>query len=149
MSSSTYKCCCCLEDLTGNKMPRSSLGCDCSIEVCCPCFLRDFHVRKKAYWVNEQGVSKWDDPLELNMFLQNQFDEMCNDPMSSEEMVTEANYDEKFEAFLIENFYVGKPCAQCCTTVLWKLTEVPAVSPTTGRMTMYAPKRVQQAFPSV
>ena len=139
--STSYTCCCCLEDLTTNKMPDSSLGCGCSIEVCCQCFLKDYHIRKKPYLVNEHGVSKWEDPLELEIFLRIKFEET--------EEFTQANYEEKFTAFLTENFYVGKPCAVCCTTVLWKLTEIPRVSPTTGRMTMYAPqKRVQQAFPT-
>jgi len=98
-------------------------------------------VRKKPYLVNEHGVSKWDDASELNLFLQIQFEE--------NEEFTEADYEEKFEAFMTEHFYVGKPCAVCCTTVLWKLTELPKIHPVTSRLTFYAPnKRVQQAFPT-
>ena len=139
--STSYTCCCCLEDLTTNKMPDASLGCGCSIEVCCPCFLYDFMIRMKHYLVNEHGVSKWEDPEALLMFLQQKFGD-------SEEF-TQANYDEKFTAYMTEHMYVGKPCAVCCTTVLWKLTELPGVNPTTSRLTFYAPnKRVQGIFPT-
>ena len=137
---SSFKCCVCLEDLELNRMPPSSLGCGCAVEICVPCFLRDFDERKRPYLVNEHGVSRWDDPLELEQFLRSQFEETQD--------YDQTNFEEKWDAYIIDFFYVGKPCAVCNTTVLWKLTEVPAVNPNTGRMTLYAPtKRVQQTFP--
>ena len=99
-------------------------------------------MRKKPYMVNEQGVSKWENPEELDAFLRTTFAE--------QEDYNEANWEALYDAYILEHFYVGKPCPYCNTTVLWKLTETPGINPTTGRMTFYAPmKRVQQAFPDL
>ena len=122
-------------------MPDSSLGCGCAIEVCVPCFLQDYQIRKKPYFVNEHGVSKWDDGDELFTYLVNLFED--------KEEFTQANKDEKCTAFRAKHFYIRKPCAVCCTTVLWNLDELPAINPVTRRITMFAPmKRVQRPFPT-
>ena len=129
-----FTCCCCMEEKpVSRKMPSSSLGCDCTIEMCVDCFLRDFEQRAAPHWVNDVGVSKWESEDELEDHLVEQF-------MESEDY-TEDTFEDLLKAFLLKHFYWGKPCPVCNTMVLWSTQEVPRVLASTGRLTFFAPSK--------
>jgi hypothetical protein len=133
-----FTCQICLDDKElREKMPESSLGCGCGGNICVQCFYTDFQARQKPIWIDEHGgaMSLWDDPLELQMHLEDVFEE-THDPEA-------ASYDDEFEVFLLENFHVGKRCPFCNQTCVWWLDQTPRILPATGRLTMWSPVAVQ------
>ena len=118
------------------KMPESSLGCNCGKDICVQCFLTDFDNRKVPLWLNEHGMSLWEDPIALSAYLVVEFN------IENElETVDEAYAHPKFEEYLLANFHIGKKCPFCCQTVVWKLDKVPQIIE--GRLTFHAPFCVQ------
>ena len=132
----TFTCKVCYDDKElRQKMPEKSLGCGCGNDICVQCFCTDFQTRQKPIWLNEHGMSQWDDYLELQMHLEDMFVE-THDPESE-------TYDAEFEAYLQKNMHVGKRCPFCNQTCIWKIDETPRVLPATGRLTMWSPVAVQ------
>ena len=132
-----FTCMVCFEDKDlPHKMPESSLGCGCGNDICVQCFYTDFQARQVPILINEFGMSQWDDEVELNMYLEGEFQE-TNDPESD-------SYDAEFETYLLEHFHVGKRCPFCNQTCIWRLDQTPRVLPETGRLTMWSPVGVQR-----
>ena len=136
---STFTCEICFEEKHDRlKMPDSSLGCGCGGKICVPCFLQDFETRRVPIWLNEHGMSQWPDPITLQMHLVGEFESQYEtDPL------LEAQDHPEFEKFLLANFHVGKRCAFCNQTAVWKLNQTPQVVESTGRLTFFSPIYVQ------
>ena len=129
---------CCGEKEARLEMPESSLGCNCGKKICVQCFLHDFEVRKVAIWMNEHGMSQWEDETTLTMFLATEF-QRENELETPEEVFVHPAFVEFFEA----NYHVGKRCPFCNKTCVWKVNKVPQVLPSTGRLTFFSPCYVQ------
>ena len=135
-TTSTFTCQICFEAKgIRNKMPESSLGCGCGNDICVECFCTDFQARQKPIWINEHGMSQWNDPVELQVVLENEF-LLTHSP-------EDENYDEAFGEHLLAHFHVGKRCAFCNQMGIWKLNQTPRVLPETGRLTMWPPIGLQ------
>ena len=129
--------CYCSLDLK-QKMPESSLGCGCGKDICVPCFMKDFESRRVPIWLNEHGMSKWDDDLQLQNHLVDSFQ------VENELETFEEAFDHpKFEEYLLANFHLGKKCPFCGQMCVWQLDQTPRVLPSTGRLTFYAPCYIQ------
>jgi hypothetical protein len=132
----SFACKICYDDKPNfRRMPQSSLGCGCANEICVECFLKDWDSRRVAIWLDEHGMSQWDNPLELQNVLEEMFE--------TENDTDDAFAHPKFEEFLLANMHVGKKCPFCCQTCVWKLNQVPQILQTTGRLTFYEPCFVQ------
>ena len=137
MSKFTCQICCGEKD-NRYEMPESSLGCNCGKKICVQCFLHDFEVRKVAIWMNEHGMSQWEDETTLTMFLATEF-QRENELETPEEVFVHPKFQEFFEA----NYHVGKRCPFCNKTCVWNVNKVPQVLPSTGRLTFFSPCYVQ------
>ncbi len=122
-SFTMVKCNVCWDHKKRRELMPDKTSCKCKNNICCKCFFRDFHERKRCYAIRPDPenvasgcVDKCDSPAleDVLAFTQGHFQD--------DERVT---------------FYSGRNCPFCNILQLWNMEKTPRVLPSTGRLTFF------------
>ena len=157
----TFHCMICMDDHPlCMKMPATSLGCSpCTGEICNSCFCKDLEERSKVFYVtqnpgSEDGqrlISNWPSMMELGEYLCTEKD-LTEEEDEQLHFAIEANNESGDETLvqqwlhMMKNKYVqiGRTCPFCRATCMWKMEELPHISPTTNMLTFHSPSNVMR-----